>query len=401
MKPMSDGFQTGLMRCSRELPKSLQSGTVGMLLNQASVDDRFHLACDVLSKQLGSRLTKLFSPQHGLWCEEQANMIESADNVYDRLGLPVFSLYSETRRPTAEMLSDLDCFVIDLQDVGTRVYTFIWTMLECLHACAEAGISVVILDRPNPLGGLVFEGPILDAELKSFVGNAEIPMRHGLTIGELASLFVTELTIDVELHVVSMSQWPRDALGIPSPANWVPPSPNMPRLETAVVYPGQVMLEGTNLSEGRGTTTPFEVVGAPFLSGQDLEAALSRFRLPGVQLRATRFRPTFDKWTGQVCEGIRIQVTDPRAVRSFELTIRLLQVIRQLAGDQLEWLPPPYEYEYVRPPIDILYGSARLREALDGESSVPVDRLIACDDAWRERIDGCLLYDADREHSGS
>jgi len=386
-------LKTGLSRCGEELPAVLQRANVGLLLNQASVDNEYRLACDVLGAQLGPRLTALFSPQHGLWSEQQANMIESPDNVYAPLGLPVFSLYCETRRPTPDMLNGLDCFVIDLQDVGTRVYTFIWTMLECLHACADADVMVVVLDRPNPLGGLVFEGPILDTDFQSFVGNAPIPMRHGLTIGELARLFVAEQQIDVELHVVQMMNWRRDMFGIPAPARWVPPSPNMPQIDTALVYPGQVLLEGTNLSEGRGTTTPFEVMGAPFLDGYELEATVRHYSFPGVELRATRFRPTFDKWVGEICEGVRIHVTNRQTVRSFEMTVTLLNAIRRLAGDQFKWLPPPYEYEYERQPIDILFGSDRLRVAVDSEAATSLREFSYCDaDAWRERIDSSLLY---------
>lgn len=383
--------QTGLSRCSDELPQGLRRGNVGLLMNQASVDSELRLSCDVLARPVGARLKKLFSPQHGLWGEEQANMIESAHGEYASLGLPVYSLYSDARRPTAEMLDGLECLVIDLQDVGTRVYTFIWTVLECLHACADAGVRVVVLDRPNPLGGTVIEGPVLLPAFRSFVGNAEIPMRHGLTIGELAQLFRQEHQIDVDLNVLAMRNWQRDSVGESGPVPWVPPSPNMPRLETVALYPGQVMLEGTNLSEGRGTTAPFEVVGAPFLSGHILQHELSRYDFPGVALRAVSFRPTFDKFADQVCEGVRIHITDVAEVRSFAMTVRILQVIRQLVGEQLKWLPPPYEYEYDLPPIDILYGSDALRNVINaGDDGVD---LTSCNvEAWMSRTANVRLY---------
>lgn len=380
-----DRVQTGLTRCCQKLPTSMRHGNVGLLMNQASVDENLRLACDVLAPVLGSRLKKLFSPQHGFWGEEQANMIVSPHRQYKPLELPIYSLYSDTRRPTPEMLSGLDCLVIDLQDVGTRVYTFAWTMLECLYACAEAGVRVTILDRPNPLGRDTIEGPILRPQYLSFVGNSPIPMRHGLTMGELARLFVMEMKISVDLQVVDvLNAYPYEGSWDRS-FPWIPPSPNMPRLETVVLYPGQVLLEGTNLSEGRGTTYPFEVVGAPFLNSHALAAELNRQDFPGVCVRPVRFRPVFDKWAGEVCEGVRLHVTDFPAVRCFELTVAILQAVQQLAPGKFEWLEPPYEYEYERAPIDILYGSDRLRMNLKEETS---ESLSSCDkELWRARIE--------------
>lgn len=374
---------TGLDDCCQELPQCLRSGNIGLVLNQASVDARLRLSCDALAPVLNGRLKKLFSPQHGLWGEEQANMVESPHGHYLPLGLPVYSLYSDVRRPTEEMLSGLDCLVIDLQDVGTRVYTFVWTMLECLHACAATGIRVVILDRPNPLGTQVTEGPVLLPAFRSFVGNAAIPMRHGLTMGELARLLVKEEHIDVELDVIGLPDPATSASGWSSADVWVPPSPNMPGRQTVALYPGQVLLEGTNLSEGRGTTSPFEVVGAPFLDGDALAAKLNQQRFPGVAIRPVRFRPVFDKWAGQTCAGVRLHVTDFAAVRSFELTIAILQCVGELAAADFDWLAPPYEYEETLPPIDILYGDDRLRTQLNSEMA---GTLAACDEhTWRQR----------------
>lgn len=317
-------------------------------------------------------------------------MIESPHRTYSPLQLPSFSLYSETRRPTSEMLDGIDHLIIDLQDVGTRVYTFIWTMLECLRACAAEGIAVTVLDRPNPLGGSVFEGPILSAGFLSFVGNAQIPMRHGLTIGEMARLFVSEQEIDVELQVIPLRNWESDVVGWQHSESWVPPSPNMPRPETAVLYPGQVLLEGTNLSEGRGTTYPFEVVGAPYLQADDFASEINRSCHPGVIVRPVRFRPVFDKWSGQICQGVRIHITDLRAVRSFELTVAILKAASLLALDQFKWLAPPYEYEHELPPIDILYGSNRLRTSLHDDSC---SGLAACEEeVWKQRTGPIRLY---------
>src|SRR5262245_11807688 len=287
--------QIGLERCLVQPPAILRRGRFGLLMNQASVSVTFQYACDLLAERFPGQLAAIFSPQHGLWGEQQANMIESPHGWYEPLGVPVYSLYSETRRPTSQMLQGLDCLVIDLQDVGTRVYTFIWTVQQCLISCAAAKVPVVVLDRPNPLGGEVAEGPLLEAGYESFVGGASIPLRHGLTVGEVARLVNQEQQIGAELIVVPMEGWRRSMPFDDSGRAWVAPSPNMPRVTTALLYPGQVLLEGTNLSEGRGTTLPFEVVGAPFIDPQRLCDELKSAELPGLAIRPIRFVPTFDK----------------------------------------------------------------------------------------------------------
>ncbi len=301
---MATQFQTGLEHCLADPPSSLRNARFGLLMNQASVDSSFRYACDLLAAKFPGQLAAIFSPQHGLWCEEQANMVESGHSRYEPLDLPIYSLYSETRQPTAEMLRGLDCFVIDLQDVGTRVYTFAWTIQNCLKACAAAKIPVVILDRPNPIGGTVAEGPLLNADYESFVGGATIPLRHGLTLGELANLLNTEQQIGANLEVVPMTGWSRAMHYDETGRTWVPPSPNMQCTTTATLYPGQVLLEGTNLSEGRGTTIPFEVIGAPFVNPHELAKSLNSAELPGLAIRPLRFVPTFDKFQGQRCGGI-------------------------------------------------------------------------------------------------
>ncbi|MCI0358964.1 MAG: DUF1343 domain-containing protein [Planctomycetaceae bacterium] len=397
-------------------------------MNQASVDSRPRYACDLLAAAFPDQLKALFSPQHGLWGEEQANMIESAHSRYEPLDLPVYSLYSETRRPTPAMLRGLDCLVVDLQDVGTRVYTFIWTVQQCLLACAAAGVRVVILDRPNPLGGHIVEGPMLDPPYQSFVGGWPIPLRHGLTLGELALLINDEQQIGGKIDVVPMEGWRREMLwsdlspvgqasrlsrpaGQASPTNsepqdkrdacptsrpWIWPSPNMPRVETALLYPGQVLLEGTNVSEGRGTTLPFEVAGAPFIDPHRLVAELEQYDHPGLTLRPIRFVPTFDKWQGQPCGGGAFHIIDPRAVRSVATSVALLAAARKLYPRDFAWLPPPYEYEHINLPIDILFGSPRLRERLaNSEPLVPAEigELTAFDQAaWHRRTTRFRLY---------
>jgi uncharacterized protein YbbC (DUF1343 family) len=397
--PVSIAMPTriGLEACVDSPPAALHGARFGLLMNQASVDAEFRYACDLLAARLPGQLAALFTPQHGLWGEQQANMIETGHGRYAPLGLPVYSLYSETRRPSPEMLDGLDCLVIDLQDVGTRVYTFLWTMLECLHACAERGIPVVVLDRPNPLGGTVVEGPLLDPAYRSFVGNASIPLRHGLTIGELARLFNAEQQIGANLTVVPMVGWQRDCLFSDTGRAWTLPSPNMPRVETTLLYPGQVLLEGTNLSEGRGTTLPFELTGAPYFDPQAFCRELERFELPGLRLRPVRFQPTFDKWYGQSCGGVAFHIVDAAAVRSVAATVALLAAAQKLAPREFAWLPPPYEYERLLPPIDILFGSDRLRTRLaDGVPLTPSDvsDLVAFDEpAWRTRTAKCRLYE--------
>jgi uncharacterized protein YbbC (DUF1343 family) len=389
--------EVGLERCIQQPPEVLRNGArFGLLMNQASVDYSFRYACDLLTARYPRQLQAIFSPQHGLWGEEQANMIESAHSRYEPLDLPVYSLYSETRQPTSEMLRGLDCFVIDLQDVGTRVYTFAWTVQNCLKACAAAKIAALILDRPNPIGGDIAEGLLLAPGYESFVGGASIPLRHGLTLGELARLLNEEQKIGAALEVIPMTGWQRNMRFHSTGRKWVLPSPNMPRASTALLYPGQVLLEGTNLSEGRGTTLPFELVGAPFIDAHRLATELNQTALPGLAIRSIRFVPTFDKWAGQRCGGIALHVTDPQAVRSVAATLALLAVIHKLWPTEFAWLPPPYEYEREKMPIDILFGSPRLRNALLSESALSdatIKELADLDEAaWWRRVQPYLLY---------
>jgi uncharacterized protein YbbC (DUF1343 family) len=352
----------GLERLDESHVKGLLGNQrIGLLINQASVDRNLNLSANLVDLAFPGQLRCLFSPQHGIWGEQQANMLETAHGSFEALNIPVYSLYSETRRPQPYMMSEIDCIMIDLQDVGTRVYTFSWTMAEVLRACAEMEKSVVVLDRPNPIGGCAFEGPPLEPNFLSFVGGASIPLRHGLTMGELARLLKHELQLKVDLHVVPMTGWKRQDYFASLGRNWVWPSPNMPTLATTLLYPGQVLLEGVNLSEGRGTTRPFELIGAPFVDSRRWLAELQAFPLRGVRLLPTRFQPTFDKWQGISCHGLDIQVVNATEVRSVELTVGLIATAAKLFPE-FSWLGPPYEYEYHKPPIDILFGSSLLRE---------------------------------------
>lgn len=357
---------TGLDRLQAGGWDLLRGQRVGLLVHPASVDhnlrharERFAGARDAVD------LRALFGPQHGILGQTQDNMIEWSGFRDPELGIPVHSLYGEHRRPTPGMLEGIDTLVVDLQDVGARYYTFIWTLLLCLEACAECGKRVVVLDRPNPLGGVAVDGNVLDPEYRSFVGLAPVPMRHGLTIGELAGFFRAWLALDVELEVVRMDGWRRamdfEATGLP----WVLPSPNMPTVDTAFVYPGGCLLEGTNLSEGRGTTRPFEILGAPFVDGRRLAAVLQAWNLPGCRLRPLEFEPTFHKFAGQVCGGVQVHVTDRAA---FEPVVTYTAAIAAIAGlwpGHFAWKRPPYEYEQEKLPIDILAGGTRWREQLE------------------------------------
>jgi uncharacterized protein YbbC (DUF1343 family) len=371
----------------------LRGRTVGLVCNPASIDTAFRHVTDA-AEAGGVRVGAIFGPQHGFRSDVQENMIESGHGADDRRRVPIYSLYSETREPTATMLAGLEALVIDLQDVGTRIYTYIYTMANCLMAAQRHGLPVVVCDRPNPLGGLAVEGPMLDTGFESFVGQFPIPMRHGMTIGELARLFNDHFGIGAKLEVVAMKGWARAAFHDETGLPWVLPSPNLPTVESAIVYPGTVLFEGTNISEGRGTTKPFELVGAPWVEPEPFAAGLNARRLPGVHFRPALIEPTFHKHAKVSCGGCQIHVTDRRAFQPVRTGVALIEAFRAASPGAFAWREPPYEYEYQRPPIDILYGSARLREGL--ASGVAADEILGADrsavqtfSSLRERF---LLY---------
>jgi uncharacterized protein YbbC (DUF1343 family) len=283
-------------------------------------------------------------------------MVEWKSYEHPRLHIPVYSLYGDHREPTAEMLEGLDVLLVDLQDVGSRYYTFVWTLYLSMRACERCGIAVVVLNRPNPINGVTTEGPVLEPNYKSFVGMHPIPVRHGRTIGELAQQFRDETFPNCELFVLPMKNWERamwfDQTGLP----WVMPSPNMPTLETATVYPGMCLFEGTNISEGRGTTRPFEIFGAPFIDAEKLCAELNGLKLPGVFFRENYFQPTFQKFSGQLCGGAQIHVIDRERFQPFRVGVELIKHIRNTYPENFQWKQPPYEYEREKLPIEILLG---------------------------------------------
>jgi uncharacterized protein YbbC (DUF1343 family) len=353
-------------------PAWLKTARIGLLANQASVDGSLRHSRDRLL-EAGARITALFAPQHGYFGEQQANMIESDDFVDHRLGIPVFSLYGQTRKPTEDMLSYIDVLLVDLQDVGTRVYTFGTTLALCMEAARTHDVLVAVLDRPNPIGGHHCEGNLLDLELRSFVGHFPIPMRHGLTIAEMARLYNEAFDIGAPLQVFTLHGWTRDMLYRQTDLYWVPPSPNLPTPESTLVYPGQVILEGTNLSEGRGTTTPFELWGAPYLKPEALLEFLADKELAGLVLRAARFTPSFDKWQGESCAGFQIHLSDPETYRPYTTSLTLLQAVVTVHGEEFQWISPPYEYEFNHLPIEIILGSTDLHTQL--EAGVTIEEL--------------------------
>lgn len=384
----TSGVIPGLEVCLEAPPELLQAARLAVLVHPASLSRAFEAAGDLLATRFPGQIRKLLTPQHGLFSEQQDNMRETAHGFHRGLGVPVYSLYSETRRPTAEMLDDVDVLVVDLQDVGCRVYTYIWTLTYCMEECARRGLPVLILDRPHPLGAPAVEGPPLDDAFRSFVGRAPIPLLHDLTLGELARHLNERMGIGCHLEVVPLRGFDRRPAFRETGLSWWPPSPNLPRTEGVDWYPGMVLLEGTNVSEGRGTTTPFEVVGAPFIDPEALRDVLQNFRLPGIRLRSLRFLPTFQKWQGQSCGGLGLHLLERESYRPVRTALALLSALRTLYPDQFEWTSPPYEYEERLLPIDILYGSSRLREAVDGGrllSDRELDALVAVDEGVHQR----------------
>ena len=340
---------------------------VGLVCNPASIDAAYQHTAQRLRRAPTLTLAALFGPQHGFRSDVQDNMVETPHARHPAWNIPIHSLYSDRREPTAGMFDGLDVLVIDLQDVGTRVYTYIYTLANCLRAAARHGLPVVVCDRPNPIGGTQIEGPLLAPGYESFVGQFPIPLRHGMTIGELARLFNDHFGLGAELQVARLDDWERtayhDATGLP----WVMPSPNLPTLDSAVVYPGAVLFEGTNLSEGRGTTRPFELLGAPWIDGEALAGRITDAALPGVVARAAHFEPTFQKHAGRPCGGCQIHVTDRGAFRPVLTAVAVLQAIRRADPARFAWREPPYEYERSKQPIDILAGSAALRRQIDAD----------------------------------
>jgi uncharacterized protein YbbC (DUF1343 family) len=353
----------------------LRGRRVGVVCNPASISAGFRHIVDRVAGMPEVTLAALFGPQHGFRADVQDNMIETPHARDAARQIPVFSLYSDTREPTKAMLDGLDALVIDLQDVGTRVYTYVYTMANCLGAARRYGLPVVVCDRPNPIGGEAVEGPILEPGFESFVGQFPIPLRHGMTVGELARLVNEHFGVGAELEVVSLGGWRRsmyhDDTGLP----WVLPSPNLPTLDSAIAYAGTVLLEGTNCSEGRGTTRPFEIIGAPWIVAAHFAARLNAAGLPGAYFRPVDFEPTVQKHAKQACGGCQIHVTDRHSFQPVLTAVAVISEARSAHPGRFAWRDPPYEYEATKRPIDILAGSDALRRQI--EAGTPPSEIAA------------------------
>jgi uncharacterized protein YbbC (DUF1343 family) len=360
----------GLEKLLSEAGERLQGARVGLICNQSSVDHEFRHAADLFHEHAELELTALFGPQHGIRGDVQDNMVETAHGMDRQTGLPVYSLYSETREPTDEMLGRVDALVFDMQDVGCRIYTFVYTLANCMRAAGRLGKRVVVCDRPNPINGVEVAGAVLEPEFASFVGQFPIATRHGMTVCELARLFNEHFGIGCELEIVTMDGWSRELWLDETDAPWVMPSPNMPTLDSATVFPGTVHVEGTQLSEGRGTTRPFELVGAPYIEPEEYARQLNRLNFPGVSFRACGFQPTFQKHAQVTCGGVQIHVTDRRVFEPVIVGVATIKVAHEMYADQFRWKEPPYEYVYDKNPFDVIAGTDKLRQAIERGDNV-------------------------------
>ncbi|MCP4021201.1 MAG: DUF1343 domain-containing protein [Desulfobacteraceae bacterium] len=378
---MKTSVITGLENIKKEPLASLKGKNLGLLANPASLDRSFTHASQVISQIYPGQLKALFSPQHGFYAEKQDNMIESVHGMEPTLNIPIFSLYCDTRIPTLEMFDLIDVLLIDIQDVGTRVYTFIYTISHCLEVAAALNKKVIILDRPNPIGGIQVEGNILEIEYASFVGRFPIPMRHGMTVGEISAFFNRQQGIGCDLEIVPLKGWNRKMYFKDTGLAWVAPSPNLPSPYSCMVYPGQVIFEGTNISEGRGTTLPFEQFGAPFINIKKIKSAADE-KIKGAILRPVCFEPTSGKFSNKICRGFHIHVIDQNLFKPYFASLILLQLIIKFHKNEFEYKPPPYEYEYDKLPMDLILGSRKIREQLDN-----IEDLTRIEQGWKKELE--------------
>ncbi len=329
-------FSLGVEQLLKEEKDLIEGKKVGLITNPTGVDQELNSIVDTLHNDPDVELTALYGPEHGVRGDAQAGQYVDF-YIDERTGLPVYSLYGATKKPTPEMLENVEVLLFDIQDVGTRFYTYIYTMAYAMEAAKENDIPIIVLDRPNPLSGSKVEGPVLDMEYSSFVGNYSIPLRHGMTVGELAKLFNTEFDIGADLTVVEMEGWKRDKYYDETPLEFVMPSPNMPTLDTALVYPGAALIEGTNVSEGRGTTKPFELIGAPFINAADLADELNGLKLEGVTFRAASFTPASSKHAGKLSHGIEIHVTDRKTFKPVETGLHIVKTIHDMYPEDFQF----------------------------------------------------------------
>ena len=372
----------GLERLLEDQALVLKGARVGLICNQASVNHKLRHAADLFHEHPDISLSALFGPQHGIRGDVQDNMIETEHTIDQVTGLPIHSLYSETREPTEAMLKDLDLLVFDMQDVGCRIYTFAYTMANCMRAARRFGKKVVVCDRPNPINGRQVAGNLLEPVQASFVGLFPIPTRHGMTLGELARMFNEQFQINCDLEVIKMDGWERSYWHDQTDAPWVMPSPNIPTLDTATVFPGAVHFEGTQLSEGRGTTRPFELIGAPYINPQEYAQTLNEMNLAGVFFRDCIFRPTFQKHAGTSCGGVQIHVVDRDVFEPVETGLAMVKAAYDLYRPEFRWKEPPYEYVYDRNPFDVIAGTSSIRQGIEKGSTIQ-----EMQGAWAEALD--------------
>ena len=365
MKKSVQPVQLGLERLLEDVPADIRRARVGLICNQASVDHGFRHAADLVHNHPDINLRALFGPQHGIRGDVQDNMIETEHGIDRKTGLRVHSLYSETREPTDAMLDDIDVLIFDMQDVGCRIYTFVYTLANCMRAARRLGKKVIVCDRPNPINGVSMAGNILEPEYASFVGQFPLPTRHGMTVGELAQLFNEHFKIDCELEVIPMIGWKREFWHDDTDAPWVMPSPNMPTLDAATVFPGAVHFEGTQVSEGRGTTKPFELIGAPYIDPDDYADQLNSLGLAGVYFRSCVFQPTFQKHAGVSCGGVQTHVIDRDSFEPWVAGIAMAKFAHDMYPNEFRWKEPPYEYVFDKNPFDVISGTAKIREAFE------------------------------------
>ena len=366
---------TGLEAILDHFPPSLKSKRIGILCHAPSISRNFIHITDLFYQRSDCRLSAIFGPQHGIHGQTQDNMIEWKSLKHPVFNIPLFSLYGENRKPTREMLENIDVLLIDLQDVGARLYTYVWTVKLCIEACSEAGIPVWLLDRPNPIGAVGFDGPVLKEEFFTFVGGASIPLCHRMTMGEMALWIKEKYYPHCNLNIVWMKNWRRNSLYSQTGLPWVLPSPNMPTEQTAIVYPGTVLIEALNLSEGRGTTIPFELFGAPFINPELLKKNLDSRGIKGCAFRIHNFIPTFHKFSGENCNGIQIHVTDPNLFKPVATALEIFDaVIETSPANAFQFKMPPYEYEYKLIPFDILSGDSGMRKTLLNRENIESEK---------------------------
>lgn len=362
-----------------DIPAPLKGKKMGVVCHAASINRSYSHIVEILAKHPDCRLSAVFGPQHGIYGQTQDNMVEWEGSVDPVLGIPVFSLYGKVRKPASFMLEGLDALIFDVQDVGARPYTYIWTLKLCMEACVEKGLPIWVLDRPNPIGAVPVDGPLLSTQFFSFVGGAQIPLCHRLTMGELALVLQKSYFPDLQLNVVWMENWWRNSLWSQTGLPWVLPSPNMPTVDTAVVYPGMVLIEATNMSEGRGTTRPFEIFGAPYINITRFKKCLYDYQLSGCVFREHGFIPTFQKWQGHYCNGMQVHVTNASNYYPVITTAAIFASAINSSGGEFQFKNPPYEYETEKMPFDILSGDSSLRNALINK--VPVNEIAS---QWKE-----------------